>query len=159
MQTEVARRPYGVLDQLFDQAFQRMFAPLSQDGGRAGHQMLPLNMWETDEAIHASILAPGLDEQSLNVSVEQETLTIEGELSFQLPEGARIVWQEFGPARFSRSIRLGQTVDPARVEASYHNGVLEVLLPKAEHAKPRRVQVQIGGAKAQSLPTGKGAKA
>ena len=47
-------------------------------------------------------------------------------------------------SRFRRSLRLGSAVDPARVEAIYKNGLLLVTMPKAEHAKPRQIQVQMG---------------
>ena len=65
-----------------------------------------------------------------------------------MPEGAKAVWQEFGPSKFRRSLRLGAAVDPARVEAIYRNGLLLVTMPKAEHAKPRQIQVQTGAAAA-----------
>jgi HSP20 family molecular chaperone IbpA len=84
-----------------------------------------------------------VNEQSINVTVHDDTLSIEGELSFQVPEGAKLVWQEFGPARFRRSLRLGAAVDPARVDAVYRNGLLLVTMPKAEHAKPRQIRVQV----------------
>ena len=91
----------------------------------------------------ATFLAPGLDEQSINVTVHDDTLAIEGKLRFDIPEGAKVVWQEFGPATFRRSIRLGAAVDPARVEALYQNGLLTLRMPKAEHAKPRHIQLQV----------------
>ena len=77
-----------------------------------------------------------------------DTLAIEGELTFQVPEGAKAVWQEFGPSKFRRSLRLGAAVDPTRVEAIYRNGLLLVTMPKAEHARPRQIQVQVGQAPA-----------
>jgi HSP20 family molecular chaperone IbpA len=88
-------------------------------------------------------MAPGIDEQSINVTVHQNTLAIEGELKFQMPEGAQPVWQEFGPMKFRRSLQLGAEVDPSKVEATYKNGILFVSMPKAEHARPRQVQVQL----------------
>jgi HSP20 family molecular chaperone IbpA len=77
--------------------------------------------------------------------MHEDTLSIEGELQWEVPEGARVIWQEFAPARFRRSLRLGAAVDPARVEALFQNGILLVTMPKAEHAKPRQVQVQVTG--------------
>ena len=55
-----------------------------------------------------------------------------------------MIWQDFGPAKYRRSLRLGSAVDPAKVEALYQNGIVLVTLPKAEHAKPRQIQVQVG---------------
>ena len=132
------------VDRVFDDAFAREGAAGSGDAS-AGFQSLPVNVWETSEGYQAALLAPGLDEQSINVTVHDDTLAIEGELKFSVPEGAKPIWQEFGPSKFRRSLRLGTAVDPARVEAMYRNGLLLVTMPKAEHAKPRQVQVQVGG--------------
>jgi HSP20 family protein len=144
-------RPYSTfstplrqwVDRVFDEALTR---ENTADSGSAGFQSLPVNVWETPDGYQAALLAPGLDEQALNVTVHDDTLAIEGELKFSVPEGARPIWQEFGPAKFRRSLRLGAAVDPSRVEAIYRNGLLLVTMPKAEHAKPRQIQVQVGTA-------------
>ena len=130
------------VDQVFDEAMTRQ----GSNGQSAGFQSLPVNVWETPEGYQAALLAPGLDEQSINVTVHEDTLAIEGELRFSIPENSKAVWQEFGPSKFRRSLRLGSAVDPAHVEAMYKNGLLLVTMPKAEHAKPRQIQVQVGGA-------------
>lgn len=130
------------VDRVFDEAFAR--EGNTGNGAAAGFQSLPVNVWETNEGYQAALLAPGLDEESINVTVHEDTLVIEGELRFSVPEGAKAIWQEFGPSKFRRSLRLGTAVDPARVEAIYKNGLLLVTMPKAEHAKPRQVQVQVG---------------
>ena len=128
------------VDRVFDEALER-------DGnaanGSAGYQSLPVNVWETPDGYQAALLAPGLDEESINVTVHDDTLVIEGEMQFSVPEGAKPIWQEFGPTKFRRSLRLGTAVDPSRVEAIYRNGLLMVTMPKAEHAKPRQVRVQV----------------
>jgi HSP20 family molecular chaperone IbpA len=140
-------RPYGVgtLRQAVDRIFDEALATGSGvDGATTGFQSMPVNVWETPEGYQAALLSPGLDQQSINVSVHDETLAIEGQLKFEVPEGAKPIWQEFTPARFRRSLRLGAAIDPARVEAMYQNGILLITMPKAEHAKPRQVQVQLG---------------
>ena len=142
-------RPYSTyntplrqwVDRVFDEAFSRDAA--AQPSGTAGYASLPVNVWETPEGYQAALLAPALDEQTINVTVHDDTLAIEGELRFSVPEGAKPVWQEFGPAKFRRSLRLGAAVDPSKVEAIYRNGLLLVTMPKAEHAKPRQIQVQV----------------
>jgi HSP20 family molecular chaperone IbpA len=148
-------RPYSTLhtplrqwvDRVFDDAFTREVA-----NGSAGFQSLPVNVWETPEGYQAALLAPGLDEQSISVTVHEDTLAIEGELKVSVPENAKPVWQEFGPAKFRRSLRLGSAVDPSRVEAIFRNGLLLVTMPKAEHAKPRQIQVQVGAAATPEAP-------
>lgn len=140
------------VDRVFDEAYAHEGA--SGGNGAAGFQSLPVNVWETPEGYQAALLAPGLDEQTLNVTVHDDTLVIEGELRFSVPEGAKPIWQEFGPSKFRRSLRLGSAVDPARVEAMYQTGLLLVTMPKAEHAKPRQIRVQVKGAAAPaSTPT------
>jgi HSP20 family protein len=142
------------VDRVFDDAFAR--EGNTSNGGSAGFQSLPVNVWETTEGYQAALLAPGLDESSINVTVHEDTLVIEGELGFSVPEGAKAVWQEFGPSKFRRSLRLGAAVDPARVEAMYKNGLLLVTMPKAEHAKPRQIQVQIGANATPAAPATNG---
>lgn len=143
-------RPYTVsgapVRQWVDRVFDEAFGSYGQanNGGQAGFQSLPVNVWETPEGYQAALLAPGLDEQTINVTVHDDMLSIEGELRFEVPEGAKAIWQEFGQAKFRRSLRLGAAVDPARVAAIYRNGLLLVTMPKAEHAKPRQIQVQVG---------------
>jgi HSP20 family protein len=144
-------RPYSTMssplrqwvDRVFEDALAREGAAAGSSGS-VGFQSLPVNVWETPEGYQAALLAPGLDEQTVNVTVHDDTLAIEGELKFSVPEGARPIWQEFGPAKFRRSLRLGAAVDPSRVEAMFRNGLLLVTMPKAEHAKPRQIQVQVG---------------
>jgi HSP20 family protein len=140
-------RPYAhhlhhVVDGLYDKAFAPFTSGGAANGGSTGFQSLPVNVWETDEAYLATVIAPGLDEKSINVTVHQGTLAIEGTLEYQVPEGARAVWQEFGPATFRRSLRLGTSVDPSKVEALYRGGLLMITMAKGEDSKPRQVQVQ-----------------
>src|SRR5207302_3395843 len=130
------------LRQWVDRVFDDAMAQSNGATSSAGYQSLPVNVWETPEGYQAALLAPGLDQQSINVTVHDDTLVIEGELAVSVPENAKAVWQEFGPTKFRRSLRLGTAVDPARVEAIYRNGLLLVTMPKAEHAKPRSIPVQ-----------------
>jgi HSP20 family protein len=141
-------RPYvnmnAPLRQWVDRVFDDAFARETPSGtGAAGFQTLPVNVWESGEGYQAALLAPGLDQETLNVTVHDDTLVIEGELRFSVPEGAKAVWQEFGPSKFRRSLRLGAAVDPAKVEAVYRNGLLLVTMPKAESARPRQIRVQV----------------
>jgi len=143
-------RPYtNPLSQVIDRMFEQTFAPFtagtSADGGSTGYQSLPVNVWETEDAYHAALMAPGLDEHTINVTFHEDTLAIEGTLAFQAPDGAKVVWQEFnpGPAKFRRSLRLGAFVDASKVEAAYREGLLVLTMPKAEYAKPRQIHVKV----------------
>lgn len=143
-------RPYAnPLSHVIDRMFEQTFAPFTTagptDGGSTGYQSLPVNVWESEAAYHATLMAPGLDEHTINVTFHEDTLAIEGTLVFQAPEEAKVVWQEFnyGPAKFRRSLRLGASIDASKVEAVYRNGFLVLTMPKAEYAKPRQIQVKV----------------
>ncbi len=144
--TRPATNPLSqVLDQLFEQSFAPFTAGGSADGGSTGYQSLPVNVWQTEDAYYAALMAPGLDEQTIDLTVHEDTLAIEGTLAFQAPDGAKVVWQEFnpGPAKFRRSLRLGASVDASKVEAVYGNGLLVLTMPKAEYAKPRQIHLKV----------------
>ena len=150
-------RPYSI-GHVIDRFFEPYFSGARGDGVSTGFQSLPVNIWQVGDVYHAALLAPGLDEQSINVTVQEDTLTIEGQLHFQMPEGARAIWQEFSPTRFRRTLRLGSAIDPAHVEASYQNGLVLVAMPRAEHARPRQIQVQMAGVTQPQLTTPEPAK-
>jgi HSP20 family protein len=140
-------RPYAhylhhLVDGLYEQAFTPVTSGNPSDGGSTGFQSMPVSVWETDDAYLATLMAPGLDEPTINVTVHEDTVSIQGAMALQAPEGARPVWQEFGPAKFRRSLRLGTSVDASRVEALYRNGLLMITMPKTEYSKPRQIQVQ-----------------
>ena len=144
--TRPATNPLSqVLDRLFEQSFAPFTAGGSADGGSTGYQSLPVNVWETEDAYYAALMAPALDEQTIDLTVHEDTLAIEGTLAFQAPDGAKVVWQEFnpGPAKFRRSLRLGASVDASKVEAVYRNGLLVLTMPKAEYAKPRQIHLKV----------------
>jgi HSP20 family protein len=143
-------RPYtNPLGQVLDRLFEQTFAPFTAggpaDGGSTGYQSLPVNVWETEAAYQAALMAPGLDEQTIEVTFHEDTLAVEGTLAFHAPDGAKVVWQEFnpGPAKFRRSLRLGASVDASKVEAAYRNGWLVLTMPKAEYARPRQIHVNV----------------
>src|SRR3954468_10894710 len=69
------------VDRVFDDAFGQTYNATGSSA--AGFQSMPVNVWETPEGYQAALLAPGLDEQSINVTVHDDTLAIEGELTFQ----------------------------------------------------------------------------
>src|ERR1700704_5656939 len=146
--------PMGrAVDRLFEEAFAPFYGgrdAASSGSGQTGVQTLPVTIWETPDAFHAALMAPGLDENSLNATVQEDTLSVEGEMKFQPPEGARMIWQEFGPMRFRPAMRFGTAIDPNRVEAIYRNGLLMITMPKSEEAKPRQVRVVVGEAGHQS---------
>lgn len=87
---------------------------------------------------------PGVDKDDVNVSVENEVLTIRGERKFEREDaGAKVHRVERSFGSFVRTFRLPEDSDGEAVGAAYKNGVLTVTLPKAEKAKPRQVEVAV----------------
>lgn len=86
---------------------------------------------------------PGVPKELLNVHVEGDTLTIEGDVRLDMPEGMEASHVEVGLPRYRRSFTLSKELDPERVEASFDQGVLTLRIPRAEHAMPKRVEIQV----------------
>jgi HSP20 family protein len=86
---------------------------------------------------------PGVSKDQLNVGVDAETLTIEAEVKIDLPEDMRATHAEIAAPRYRRVFSLSRELDADKVTAELHQGVLKLQIPKAEHAKPRRIDVQV----------------
>lgn len=124
--------------------FSKLFGKLttfSRADGAAG--VLPVNVWEDENTLHAELDLPDVDPATLDLSVtEGNRLTVQGERKAPEVQGATWVRQERPFGAFSRIVDLPYMVDADRVEASYENGVLRVTLPKSEAAKPRKIAVK-----------------
>lgn len=99
------------------------------------------NLFDTGSALVVQAEVPGVDQNDLNISVDQGTLTIRGERKDQVPEGYAVHRKERGAFQFSRAFTLPCKVDTEKVKASLKNGILELTLPKAVEAQPRQIQV------------------
>ena len=86
---------------------------------------------------------PGVGREQLNLQVESDTLTIEAESALQVPEALASTHTEVGLGRFRRVFTLSKELDTERVSAELSQGVLKLRIPKAQHAQPRRIDVQV----------------
>lgn len=95
---------------------------------------------------HVVVVAdmPGVDEKSVNITLENDVLTIEGRQEISAPDGHEQAYGEFRPGAFVRSFSLSNEVDKNKIEAAIRNGVLRVNLPKAEAARARKIAVKAG---------------
>jgi HSP20 family protein len=84
---------------------------------------------------------PGVDPDSINLTVEKNVLSVTAERVWEPSEGQEVLVSERRQGRFTRQLFLGDSLDPDRVEASYDRGVLTLTIPVAEQAKPRKVEV------------------
>ena len=110
----------------------------------------------TENEIRCTLEVPGLKPDDIHVVVENNVLTVSGEKKYEQATGeeARGTYhQERRYGRFDRSFILPRNVEATRVNASYDNGVLAIVLPKTEESKPRRVQISTGSS-AQQIATG-----
>lgn len=101
-----------------------------------------VNVWEDADNLYAEAEAPGLRLEDLEVLVEGDTLTLKGEWKETLPEGTPVHRREREIGRFTRVIRLPAPIAAEQVHASLQDGVLKITLPKAEEAKPRKIEVR-----------------
>jgi HSP20 family molecular chaperone IbpA len=98
----------------------------------------PVDIVETDEGLTIMADVPGLDEKSLEISVDQGVLTIEGKAVFG---GGDLLWREYAMDGYWRQFQLPDTFDASKAKAAIKHGVLTLNLPKAEAAKPRKIAI------------------
>lgn len=87
---------------------------------------------------------PGVPKENVQVHVENNVLTLEGEIRLQLPEQMESTHAEISSAKYKRAFTLSRELDSTKIEASQRDGVLTLHIPKAEHAQPRKIEVQVG---------------
>ena len=105
--------------------------------------MPPVDVFEDATGITMFADLPGVPRDRLHLHVEADTLTIEGEVGLELPEGMEASHAEVSLPRYRRAFTLSKELDAHQVSAEFRNGVLKLRIPKAEHAQPRRVEVQV----------------
>ena len=121
--------------------FSRTFG--GETEGPRGAWVPSVDVYETGDrfVVHAEL--PGVSADQVDISVEDSTLTIQGERRFYegVDEGSfHRLERRFGP--FARTLALPQTADPNRIEASFDAGILTIEIPKREEAKPRKVTIK-----------------
>ena len=99
------------------------------------------DIFESDDVLTIVMEMPGVDREDVDVNVENGVLRVEGRLDFSKYEGMQPVYTEYNIGHYRRSFSLSSKVDQDRISAQMQDGVLTLLLPKAEEAKPRRISV------------------
>lgn len=103
---------------------------------------LPVDAYTTEESIVLTASVPGMKADALNITLDGDTLTIRGELN-DLAEAASYVLRERFHGKFERRLTINVPVDIDAAQASVENGVLTLVLPKAETARPHRIAVKV----------------
>jgi len=110
---------------------------------RASRVYVPrVDIWETQDAIIVAADIPGVDENSVDVTVEKNVLTINGKVERERPEGHSILLSEYDVGDYQRVFTLPNEIDQERIQASVRNGVLRLTLHKAQAAKPKKIEVK-----------------
>jgi HSP20 family protein len=88
---------------------------------------------------------PGVDPNSIDIEFERQALTVTAERSWRPVEGDQLLAAERIHGRFQRQLLLGDGLDIEKMHASFEHGVLTITIPVAEKAKPRKIEVEVGG--------------
>ncbi len=134
--------PFRELDravQMFNQAPAATPNPMPMDAYRDGDRFI----------VHFDL--PGVDLQSVDLTVENNVLTVRAERSWPVNQQQEILVRERTQGTFTRQLFLGESLDSESVQANYSNGVLTLTIPVREQAKPRKVEVQSGDHGSQTI--------
>jgi HSP20 family protein len=127
------------VNQLFEDSFVR---PWSGVLTGTGTNYLPLDIYETDDAFVVKAFVPGVSPDHLDITMQQNTLTIKAEQPVEQQEGVRYYLRERTGGTWLRSFELPAAIDSEHIDARLENGVLWLTLPKAPEAKPHKVQIK-----------------
>jgi HSP20 family protein len=140
------------LDELFGRFFGHEVAPVSDRSGEEPVTWWPaVESYARDGQLHVRVALPGVDPKDVEATVSDGYLTIRGERKAKTEDkdGSRYV-REFAYGWFERTFALPDGIDPAKVKATFTNGMLELTLPAPIAPAPKKVEIQIGGAAAQA---------
>jgi HSP20 family protein len=103
----------------------------------------PVDVIETAHSIVLFADLPGVAPENLQISVEDKVLRLEAEANLDTPDGMKAVYAEFRVPRYVREFSLSNELDAQKIDATLRNGQLTLTIPKAEHAKPRKISVAV----------------
>lgn len=116
----------------------------TEEAGRSEAALLPpVDVIEDAGGITLYADLPGVPKDKLALQIDADTLSLEGEISLDMPEGMEATHAEVSRPRYRRTFTLSKELDSAKVSAEFNHGVLKLRIPKAEHAQPRRIEVKV----------------
>lgn len=113
-------------------------------GSWPARNAVPLDVYRRGEEFVVRVDLPGIEPSSIELSVEKNVLTIAAERSWAPSDGDELLVSERPQGSFTRRLFLGDGLAADKITAHYDKGVLTVLVPVAENAKPRRVEINVG---------------
>ena len=102
------------------------------------------DIYENGDAITIVTDMPGVDENSLDITLEKGVLTINGYVEPELPEGYTLTYAEYEIGDYQRSFKLSNEIDQEGIQATLKDGVLRLVLPKVGPAKARKIEIKAG---------------
>ncbi|MFI7440007.1 Hsp20/alpha crystallin family protein [Nonomuraea indica] len=132
----------------FVQEFERQFNRLAQQGAGGGTAIMPMDGVRRADDVVLRFDLPGIDPGSIEVTVDRGVLTVSARREEEYGGDERVFVRERPMGTFTRRVYLSEHLDSDKIDAGYHNGVLLVRIPVLERAKPRKVEIQTGDAKA-----------
>ncbi|MEU4344603.1 HSP20 family small heat-shock protein [Nocardia sp. NPDC023852] len=125
--------PFRDLDRLTQQVF----------GTAARPAVMPMDAWRAGDEFVVEFDLPGIDPESLDLDIERNVVTVRARRP-ELDSGREMIAAERSRGMFSRQLFLGETLDTDRIRADYTDGVLRLMVPVAEQAKPRKIEIAHG---------------
>lgn len=124
--------------------FRELDRLVQQTGTQQRPALMPLDAYRHGDHFVVRFDLPGIDPDSVEVTVEQNVLNVSAERNWRPEEEDEVLVSERPQGHYSRQLFLGDSLETDRIEAGYDKGVLTVTIPVAEQAKPRRVAVTSG---------------
>jgi HSP20 family protein len=128
-----------------EQGLDELFAPSTP--WNAGIRSLPpgtfpaINVGSTGDSVTVYVFAPGIDPKQLDISMQQNILSISGQRRVSVEKSATYYRQERFGGEFRRVITLPEDVDPDKVDASYRDGIVQITVRRRESTQPRQIQI------------------
>ena len=125
----------------------------SQTGSTRSPRFMPMDLCKVEDHYLLTADLPGVDPGSVDVNVDNGTLTISAHRTARSEDGVQWLANERFFGTYRRQLSLGEGIDASAISATYENGVLSVTIPMAERAKPRKIEVAHGGDQRSIEPT------
>jgi HSP20 family protein len=159
----VSQFPFGqdfvVLRDAMNQLLEDSFVPTR--GSRGNGTMvrpLPLDVYATQDEAVVIAAVPGMSPQDLEVTIDQNVVTLSGTVptAAESEQGKGATWylHELWHGQFRRSVTLPFEVDAGQAEATFENGIVRIMLPKAERAKPHKIAIKSANGQQEAIEAG-----
>ena len=109
-----------------------------------GALLPPVAIYEDESGITLTADLPGVSKERLGVKVNGDNLLIEGDVSVPAPQDMELLYAEILASSYRRSFTLSRELDASKIEANLKDGVLKLRIPKAEEARPRKIEIKVG---------------